>query len=433
MISLVSGWLPVTVQVAAAAVLVAALGWRTRRWRRGRGLMSLTLGVAAGVAGAVVFTGSGWASEPAPVLLWVWVGAAVAAAGVMVLGWPVAGWGRRLLSGAALPLCVLCAGLVLNGWVGLVPTVADAFRLATNVPVADPVPGGGLPARGSANPLPAGAGRVVAVTIPAARSGFTPREQYVYLPPAWFAGPSPPRLPVIMMVGAEFSAPADWIRAGDAVTTADTYARAHHGFGPILVFVDAAGRVGNDTECVNGPHGRVADYLTRDVRAWVISQLGAPTEPRWWSVAGWSMGGTCAVDLAVTHPELFATFEDISGDLGPNTGTVAQTITRLYGGDRGAWARFDPLTVLAAHPRYPDSAGLFDATTAGSGRAGADLSAARALCAAASRDAIGCTVRAGPGHHTWQFAAHAFSTALPWLVDRSSAPAAAPPPPVPPP
>jgi len=160
-----------------------------------------------------------------------------------------------------------------------------------------------------------------------------------------------------MMIGAEFSAPADWIRAGDAVTTADAYARTHRGFAPILVFVDAAGRFGNDTECVNGPHGRVADYLARDVRAWVISQLGAPTDPRGWSVVGWSMGGTCAVDLAVTHPELFASFEDISGDIGPNTGTPAQTVTSLYGGDRGAWARFDPLTVLAGHPRYPETVG----------------------------------------------------------------------------
>jgi S-formylglutathione hydrolase FrmB len=426
--SLVSGWLPVTIQIAVAAVLLAAVGWRTRRWRFRWVPLALALGVAAAVPAAAVFAATGWSSERAPLLLWTWVGAAVAATTVMVVGWPSAGWGRRVLSVAALPLCVLCAGVVLNEWVGLVPTVADAYRQATGAPVSERFPGGGLPARGPATASPAGPGQAVAVTIPAATSGFTPRQQYVYLPPAWFAAPAPPRLPVIMMIGAEFSAPADWIRAGDAVATADVYTRGHHGYGPILVFVDAAGRVGNDTECVNGPHGHVADYLTRDVRAWVISQLGAPTDPRWWSVAGWSMGGTCAVDLAVTHPELFATFQDISGDLGPNTGTVTQTIARLYGGDRGAWARFDPLTVLSGHPRYPDSAGLFDAALDSSGRGGADLDAARQLCSAATRTGIACTVRNSPGRHTWQFAAHAFGTALPWLVERSIAPAAPPPP-----
>ncbi len=103
------------------------------------------------------------------------------------------------------------------------------------------------------------------------------------------------------------------------------------------MFADAAGSVSNDTECVNGPHGNAADHLTRDVRPWVISQLGAAPEPARWAVVGWSMGGTCAVDLAVMHPELFGTFQDISGDLGPNTGTKTQTIARLYGGNPAAW------------------------------------------------------------------------------------------------
>ena len=419
-VSLLSGWLPVAVQAAALAVLVAAVGWRTPRWRVRAVPAAIALGVGVGVGAAAVFAASGWASEPAPLWVWVWVGAAATAVAVLVVGWSSAGWRRRALAAMAIPMCLLSAAVVLNGWVGYLPTVAETYSQLIGAPLAGQVPGGTLPPRRPGGPAPP-SGELVAVRIPAQSSGFTHRQEYVYLPPAWFTGPSPPRLPVIMMVGAEFSSAGDWVRSGDAVTTADTYARAHHGFGPILVFVDAAGRVGNDTECVNGPHGRVADYLARDVRAWVISQLGAPTEPRWWSVAGWSMGGTCAVDLAVTHPELFATFEDISGDLGPNAGTVAQTITRLYGGDRGTWARFDPLTVLAAHPRYPDSAGIFDVAIEPSGRGGADLDIARQLCAAAARDAIGCTVRAVPGRHTWQFAAGAFATALPWLVERSTA------------
>ncbi len=446
-ISLWSGWLPITVQVAVAVavVVVAATGRRTRQ-RRSRWISAATvLGVVVAISAAVAFATSGWASEPPPTLVWVWVGSAAGVLALLVIGWPSARWGRRALGALTAPLCLLCAGLVLNMWVGYLPTIADAYQQITGAPLTEQVANSTLPTRqpagtdnspehaaGTPAPNPSTAlpatGEVVAVTIPATTSGFTRRQQYVYLPPAWSAGPSPPQLPVIMMIGAEFSAATDWVRAGDAVATADAYARAHHGLAPILVFLDAAGRVGNDTECVNGPHGRVADYLTRDVRAWVISQLGAPTDPRWWSVVGWSMGGTCAVDLAVTHPELFASFDDISGDLGPNTGTVAQTITRLYGGNHGAWARFDPLTVLSGHPRYPDSAGIFDAAL-DSSEHGADLDPAQKLCTAASRAAIACTVRAAPGRHTWQFAAHAFTTALPWLVDRSAAPAPTPPPP----
>jgi len=262
-------------------------------------------------------------------------------------------------------------------------------------------------------------GKVVAVSIPSTGSGFAHREEYVYLPPAWFTGPAPPSaLPVIMMVGAVLSTPADWIRAGAAVATADSYARDHGGYGPILVFVDAVDGVNHDTECVNGPHGNAADHLTGDVRAWVISHLGASPDPARWAVVGWSMGGTCAVDLAVMHPELFATFEDISGDLGPNTGTKAQTIARLYGGDAAAWARFDPLTVLAGHPAYRDSAGRFD-TAEDSGSAAAEVSAARQLCTAAARDHIMCTVHTQPGRHTWAGAARAFADALPWITTRT--------------
>ena len=58
-----------------------------------------------------------------------------------------------------------------------------------------------------------------------------------------------------------------------------------------------------------------------------------------WGVLGWSMGGTCAVDLTVMHPELFSTFVDIAGDMGPNAGTKEQTIARIYGGDAASMGR----------------------------------------------------------------------------------------------
>ncbi len=51
------------------------------------------------------------------------------------------------------------------------------------------------------------------------------------------------------------------------------------------------------------------------------------------------MGGTCAVDLTVMHPELFSTFVDIAGDMGPNAGTKEQTIARIYGGDAASVGR----------------------------------------------------------------------------------------------
>lgn len=95
------------------------------------------------------------------------------------------------------------------------------------------------------------------------------------------------------------------------------------------------------------------------LRPYVISHFDTGASAQQWGVVGWSAGGTCAVDLGVTHPELFGTFEDIQGDLSPNAGDTQQTIASLFGGNPQAWAAFDPTTVLAGHAPYPDSAGWF--------------------------------------------------------------------------
>src|SRR5260370_40120518 len=76
-----------------------------------------------------------------------------------------------------------------------------------------------------------------------------------------------------------------------------------------------------------------------------------------WGAVGWSMGGTCAVDLAVMHPDMFSAFEDIAGDLTPNSGNKAQTIARLFGGNAAAFAAFDPTTVITHHGPYAGASG----------------------------------------------------------------------------
>jgi S-formylglutathione hydrolase FrmB len=40
------------------------------------------------------------------------------------------------------------------------------------------------------------------------------------------------------------------------------------------------------------------------------------------------------------------------------------------------------------------------------------------LCAAAVGVGIGCALHVYTGYHTWQFAARAFSDALPWIAKR---------------
>ena len=144
---------------------------------------------------------------------------------------------------------------------------------------------------------------MVPVDIGDVASGFRHRGELVYLPPAWYASNPPPRLPTLMMIGGELNTPADWLRAGNAVKTIDDFASAHRGYAPVLVFVDAGGAFNNDTECVNGARGRAADHLTKDVVPYMISHFAVSPDRSNWGIVGWSMGGTCAVDLTVMHPE----------------------------------------------------------------------------------------------------------------------------------
>jgi S-formylglutathione hydrolase FrmB len=442
-ISLMHGWVPVTAQVITAVVLVMAIGWRSRRWRLLWLPMAALVGVGAAVWAHWYIASDGLAGDPAPHVLWVWVALTGLAAGVFVVGWRGIRWWRRGLSLLAVPLCALCSALALNLWVGYFPTVQTAWNQLTAGPLPDQTDRATVTAMVEKHALPA-KGSVVPVTISSTASGFKHRGELVYLPPAWFATNPPPRLPTVMMIGGEFNTPADWLRAGNAVKTIDDFAAAHGGNAPIFVFVDSGGAFNNDTECVNGPRGNAADHLTKDVVPFMVSNFGASPDRSNWGVVGWSMGGTCAVDLATMHPDQFTAFVDIAGDLAPNSGNRAQTIARLFGGNADAWAAFDPTTVIARHGPYTGISGWFalsgspqtqhrngqvaNAGTVGlggrdgTGNPGDQTTAANSLCSLGSTNGISCAVLAQPGKHDWPFAARAFAASLPWLAGRLHTP-----------
>jgi hypothetical protein len=215
-LSLMHGWIPMTVQVMAAVALLAAIGWRTLSWRLLWLPRALIVGAALTAAAYWYIASEGLAGDdPAPHRLWIWIGLSGVAAAVLLAGWRGARWWWRGVSVLAVPLCLLCAALAVNLWVGYFPTVQTAWNQLT----AGPLPGqtdqvtvavmqklGKVPAKGT----------VVPVSISDGASGFRHRGELVYLPPAWYATNPPPRLPTVMMIGGEFNTPADWLRAGNA-------------------------------------------------------------------------------------------------------------------------------------------------------------------------------------------------------------------------
>jgi S-formylglutathione hydrolase FrmB len=443
-VSLTTGWLPITLQVITVAVLVLAVGRRTRYWHLHWIPAGLMVGFATAGAVRLFVKYQGWTERAASWQAVFWVVASGFAVAVAVFGWRGVRWQRRVASVSAVALCALTGALALNTATGYFPTVAALWRQATGAQPDDWVDEAALAAMVRDGTQPA-EGVMVWVDIPNDASGFAHRRELVYLPPAWFASDPPPRLPVVTMLGGEFSQPSDWPVSAQAVRTLNRFAAAHHGNAPVFVFPDTTSNFSNDTECVNGPRGQAADHLIKDVVPYIIATFGVSAEPSNWGLVGWSSGGTCALMTAVMHPELFSAFVDLDGQLGPNTGTKRQTIARLFRGDAEAWAAFDPRTVIEKRGSYDDMAAWlgvsediptrYRAATA-TPPAAVDIGdwdpyseehAANAdkLCRLLSGHNIECAVVGYGGSHDFQSAGTAFAAALPWLAGRIGTPDAA--------
>jgi S-formylglutathione hydrolase FrmB len=441
-ISLLGGWAPIALQAIAAVVLVFAVGWRTRRWRLIWLPVSLVVGlIAAGLTYWYIEYSDLSSGRVAPYYFWVWVALGGAAIAVLLLGWRKTSWWRRGASVLAVPLCLLCVALALNMWTGYVPSLQTAYDQLSGSPLPGQTDASGVKALQQQGGKP-DKGTVMTVTIPDNGSGFRHRDEVVYLPPGWYASNPPPKLPVVMMIGGVIGRPGDWLRAGDAQKTLDDFAAKHGGNAPVVVFVDVLGAFLNDTECINSPRGNAADHLTKDVVPYMVSKFGVSADPANWGIVGFSMGGTCAVTLAMKYPELFSSFVDIGGDLYPRDGGgKEETIARLFGGDAEAFKSFEPASVISAHGAYTGVAGWFvvseevpnfyrppgpnpgsDPLTEPPANPSLHAVAAQYLCQLASGYGVECAVVSDPGKHDWPSAASAFPLALPWLAGRLGTP-----------
>ena len=285
--SLLGGWLPLLVEVTAAVVVLWSVGWRTRRWRLGGYRSARPSGWPPRSPSATCVNTQGLASDPAPCSCGCGPRSAPATVPMAALGWRGARWWRRGLSVLAIPLTLLATLLALNKWVGYYPTVQSAWGALTAGPLPDRDRRGrsARAAQHLAGHREVGGGR-----IPDTASGFRHRDEYVYLPPAWFAGRDPARAARGDDDRRRVQHPGglDAQRQHHAGYRRATRT-AHGGVAPVFVFVDSGGRFNNDTECVNGPRGNAADHLTKDVRPYVISQFGASSDPA-------QLGGRGVVD-----------------------------------------------------------------------------------------------------------------------------------------
>jgi S-formylglutathione hydrolase FrmB len=408
-VSIVSGWLPLVVEVLAVGALLVSLDLRTGRWRH-----QLVVGVpvAAGVTGvvALVLTLGSLVPDDFPWSAYVWGLAFALSVCFGLLGWTKVGRWRK----AAMVAAVL---LTLAATLGSVNREADSFPTVGRLVTGDPENVVGTPELRAIKEQVAISGHlpsqgvVIMTTIPPTVSHFSTRPAYVYLPPAWFAKVTP-SLPTLVLLPGEPGSASDWSGDGDADNTADAFAQTHHGLAPIIVMPDPNGYETVDTECVNSTFGNAETYLVDDVPAFARRQFGASSAPRSLAIGGLSAGGTCSIMLALRHPSVYPTFATFSGFASPQyqETTLAETIDTLFGGSEDRFAEHDPVQLLR-NGHFDGVAGWFEVGNQDQ----QPLEAARNLQPAALRAGIATCIAVRPGGHDFDLWSQALVDSFPWL------------------
>jgi S-formylglutathione hydrolase FrmB len=421
---LLSGPLQVVVGAAGVAGALFLVLRCSRRWWT-RTVPAVLLAAAALTALLAVLVDQVWQpfpdALPLPVLLL--VGAVLAAIGLAALGIRARRWPGRVGAVVAVLLVVLGSAEGMNVVYREYPTLRTAFGLPavdeipfTQVPLREQVISArsGLPLSAIWRP-PAGmpaTGVVTEVTIPATVSGFAARPAWLYLPPAYLARPRA-QLPVLVLLSGQPGSPDDWLGSGRLAERMDAFAATHNGLAPVVVMPDHLGDPLNNPLCMDSRLGNVATYLSVDVPAWIRETLQVDPNTSGWAIGGFSNGGTCSLQMAVNAPQVYPTFVDISGEDEPTLGDRATSVQDAFGGDEAAFTAVNPLDVLA-RKRFPDTAG-FLVTGQQDTEYGPQAQRVLAACQAAGMDV---RLDLKPGGHTWEVWGPGLDDALPWLATR---------------
>jgi enterochelin esterase-like enzyme len=349
-----------------------------------------------------------------------WVAVGFAGLALAVVNLFRSRWWRKLVAIASIPvlLIAMSAGINvdfgeyrdLNDVLGVVPFksldlhsergevagIGTAYSATWTAPAS-------LPAKGE----------IGTVRIPATQSGFSARDTVIYLPPAALV-PEPPVLPVLYAFPGQPGSPSDVFTAGQIGTLMDRFAAAHHGLAPIVVSADQLGGPNRNPMCVDSADfGRSATYLLKDVRTWIKTHFRVSSDPAAWGAFGYSQGGTCAVQFATAHPEIFGSAIASSSELGPTLGNEQNTIARGFNGSAAAYRAAQPSALMAAHAPYKHTVLVL-----GVGQNDVKYTAfARTLEADATRAGIATRLLISPrSAHDWHTVQHTLAAGFPAIA-----------------
>ncbi|MBO1266931.1 alpha/beta hydrolase [Arthrobacter cavernae] len=360
--------------------------------------------------------------EHLPIEILAWSVPAVAAVLLFALRMRRNTWAGRATSALAVLGVVLLSAVQINIYFGLNNTVADL--VGTAVARIQPLEAGlkrqpGSPVRPAPaswtapESMPSG-GILRRAEIPGTASGFTSREAFIYLPPAYQAA-ARPALPVLVLFSGQPGGPSDWLSGGRLRAVLDKFAANHGGLAPVAVVVDPNGSGSANTMCMDSRIAQADTYLSQDVPAWIRATLDINPDTSQWGVGGFSFGATCAVQMGTRHPATYPSVLAFSAEQEPALAKDrSKTIAESFGGDVAAFESLTPLAQMGER-QYPGNAIYFAA-----GSTDHEFVAYMEVLAAAARTA-GFTVeehsiaRAG---HSWDTVVKGMPEALEFLGGR---------------
>lgn len=276
----------------------------------------------------------------------------------------------------------------------------------------------------------------------------------VYLPPS-YSRDTTRRFPVVYYLHGLSGSETDWISKGSVDVTADSLFASGT---PELIIVMPDGDDGWYTNwvdripfrtCADTLHNeapdrycverqRYDDYITRDVVRYIDGRYRTRADRDNRGIGGLSMGGYGALELALSHPDVFGAAASHSGVVssmyvGPHPFTAparyATTVDELRGSAANFWPRYlhfwgtsldrwrsaDPATtaqrLLQRGQRMP--ALFFDC-----GREDGLVDQNRALHAELDRMGVAHSYAEWPGAHTWRYWSTHVSESLAWMARR---------------
>ncbi|CEA07138.1 enterobactin/ferric enterobactin esterase [Arthrobacter saudimassiliensis] len=422
---LASGPVPVAVLLLGALALAWLAGTVVRRSPRSAALTALAALVLTGLLHLLAEHLLFWWNASFPRWLYAYAFAGIWAV-LLVLPLFRAASGR-VARAAAAPAAAVVLLAVMSGAnyaYGQYPTVdslldpprPDAEELPRRAPPTAPgppttdatwQPPADMPARG----------RVFEAPIGESGSGYRSDSAWIWLPPAYLADPPAVDLPVLVLLHGQPGGPSDWFVSGRISEALDEFAARHRGLAPVVVAPDLSGGGARRWPlCLDSDVGSAATYLAVDLPRWVRENLASGLGgPRQWAVAGYSYGGTCALQLAAGFPQAYPTFIDVAGAAGPMvpSGRRQELLEEYFNGDAAALARQEPLELL----RSRDLAGSAGIVVIGAGD-GFYAPAGRRVYDAARAAGAHMQLQELPGGHSWQVWRAGVVDNLDWLGGR---------------